>query len=100
MPIGDQDKNWAPHITCLHCTRTLEGKYIRALEENLLDYYIEHNDGTWKYLHDNAHSHCGNQVKQFLSKNLIEIMDSTLYSPDLNPIENAWCYIVSISIKN
>ena len=28
MPIGDQDKNWAPHVTCLHCTRTLEGKVL------------------------------------------------------------------------
>jgi len=24
-----------------------QDEYIQALEENLLDYYIEHNDGTW-----------------------------------------------------
>src|SRR6218665_3359506 len=26
MPVGDQDKSWAPHFTCEYCTKTLEGK--------------------------------------------------------------------------
>jgi hypothetical protein len=26
MPVGDKDKIWAPHFTCEHCKRTLEGK--------------------------------------------------------------------------
>lgn len=26
MPVGDQDKSWAPHFTCEYCKRTLEGK--------------------------------------------------------------------------
>jgi hypothetical protein len=26
MPVGDQDKPWAPHFTCEHCKKTLEGK--------------------------------------------------------------------------
>lgn len=25
MPVGDQDKRWAPHIICEYCCRTLEG---------------------------------------------------------------------------
>ena len=25
MPIGDQDKHWAPHVICEYCHRTLEG---------------------------------------------------------------------------
>ncbi|KAL7868718.1 hypothetical protein SRHO_G00101020 [Serrasalmus rhombeus] len=24
MPVGDQDKPWAPHFTCEHCKKTLE----------------------------------------------------------------------------
>src|SRR6218665_1799872 len=24
MPVGDQDKSWAPHFTCEYCTKTLE----------------------------------------------------------------------------
>ncbi|XP_076053500.1 uncharacterized protein LOC143032522 [Oratosquilla oratoria] len=27
MPVGDQDKLWAPHFTCELCKRTLEGWY-------------------------------------------------------------------------
>lgn len=26
MPVGDQDKSWAPHFACENCKRTLEGK--------------------------------------------------------------------------
>ena len=71
------------------CSLIMEqDEYIQTLEENLLDYYIEHNDGTWKFLHDNLPIHFGNRVKQFLSKNLIEIMDVPSYSPYLNTIEN------------
>ena len=25
MPVGDQDKRWAPHVTCDYCRHTLEG---------------------------------------------------------------------------
>ena len=25
MPVGDQDKRWAPHVICEYCHRTLEG---------------------------------------------------------------------------
>ncbi|XP_053960401.1 uncharacterized protein LOC128864672 [Anastrepha ludens] len=27
MPVGDQDKSWAPHFACENCKRTLEGWY-------------------------------------------------------------------------
>ncbi|XP_066451739.1 uncharacterized protein [Eleutherodactylus coqui] len=27
MPVGDQDKTWAPHFICENCKRTLEGWY-------------------------------------------------------------------------
>ncbi|XP_076359557.1 uncharacterized protein LOC143251981 isoform X2 [Tachypleus tridentatus] len=27
MPVRDQDKPWAPHVTCEHCRKTLEGWY-------------------------------------------------------------------------
>ncbi|KAM5145528.1 uncharacterized protein ACMZJ9_012878 [Mantella aurantiaca] len=27
MPVGDQDKSWAPHVTCEYCKKTLEGWY-------------------------------------------------------------------------
>ncbi|XP_076327901.1 uncharacterized protein LOC143234422 [Tachypleus tridentatus] len=27
MPVGDQDKPWAPHFTCEYCKKSLEGWY-------------------------------------------------------------------------
>ncbi|XP_053650631.1 uncharacterized protein [Cherax quadricarinatus] len=27
MPVGDQDKIWAPHVACEQCKKTLEGWY-------------------------------------------------------------------------
>lgn len=27
MPVGDQDKSWAPHVACANCKNTLEGWY-------------------------------------------------------------------------
>ncbi|KAM5148081.1 uncharacterized protein ACMZJ9_011741 [Mantella aurantiaca] len=27
MPVGDQDKSWAPHVICEYCKKTLEGWY-------------------------------------------------------------------------
>ncbi|XP_058858436.1 alpha-ketoglutarate-dependent dioxygenase alkB homolog 3 isoform X2 [Acipenser ruthenus] len=30
MPVGDQDKPWAPHFTCEHCKKTLEANSIMA----------------------------------------------------------------------
>jgi len=73
-----------------------QDEYIQALEANLLDYSIEHNDRTWKFHHDNAPIYCSNRVKQFLSRNLIEIMYFYSYSPDLNSIKNIWSSIVRI----
>ena len=26
MPVGDQDRTWAPHFACDYCKKTLEGK--------------------------------------------------------------------------
>jgi hypothetical protein len=31
MPVGDQDKTWAPHFTCQHCKVTLESKKFLLL---------------------------------------------------------------------
>lgn len=31
VPVGDQDRSWAPHFTCEHCKKTLEGKRAIAV---------------------------------------------------------------------
>ena len=94
--LNSRQQTISDHIRQLELVQKYSKWVPHHLKENLLDYYIEHNDRTWKFLHDNPHIYCGNRVKQFTSKNLIEIMDSPSYSPDLNPIENVWSYIVKI----
>ena len=37
IPIGDQNKKWAPHVSCGHCSKTLLGKI------NLSNIYIIYN---------------------------------------------------------
>ena len=65
-----------------------QDEHIIALEENLLEYYIDHNDGTLKFIHGNAPIHCSYPIKQFLEDNVIKPMNFPSYSPDLNLIEN------------
>ncbi len=33
VPVGDQDKTWAPHFACEHCKRTLEAKIVVSFQE-------------------------------------------------------------------
>ena len=41
MPVGDQDRTWAPHFACDYCKKTLEGKSCEysAIEFELLCVY-------------------------------------------------------------
>ena len=40
MPVGDQDKQWAPHVVCDYCRRTLEG-WLRG-EKRAMRFAISH----------------------------------------------------------
>ncbi len=35
VPVGDQDKIWAPHFACEHCKRTLEGKITQFFKSKI-----------------------------------------------------------------
>ena len=59
-----------------------QDEYIKALDENLLEYYIYHNKGTWRFLHDNSPINYGYGVKQS------KLWISLLAYNDRNPIEN------------
>ena len=41
MPVGDQDKPWAPHFTCEHCKKTLEGKMDNCCSEFYVTKFVK-----------------------------------------------------------
>ena len=45
-------------------------------------------------VHDNAPCHTAEVVKTKINELEIEVLDWPAYSPDLNPIENLWSYVV------
>src|SRR5690348_5438420 len=57
-------------------------RWIVVSPENMRD--------QWMFLQDNAPCHTGGIVKQWFQDNKIKTVRFPAYSPDLNPIENAW----------
>jgi hypothetical protein len=63
--------------------------YRQALEEGLLPLY----DGTREFQQDNSQLHNAGSTQTWLLHNAISWIDWPPYSPDLNPIENAWALL-------
>ncbi|KFA74189.1 hypothetical protein S40288_10380 [Stachybotrys chartarum IBT 40288] len=60
--------------------------YCDTLQEGLLLYV----DPTCLFQQDNASIHTSGMTSWWLQEHMIEYIDWPLFSPDLNPIENAW----------
>jgi transposase len=63
--------------------------YIEILEANLFSIW----EPGLEFMQDNAPIHSARKVKEWFEDNGIPVMEWPPYSPDLNPIENAWSKI-------
>ena len=65
-------------------------KYCSILKEGLIPYY-ESKD---IFQQDGAPCHTSRETKKFLKNNKIETIEWPSKSPDINPIENVWGWMV------
>uniref|UniRef100_H3GQV4 Tc1-like transposase DDE domain-containing protein n=1 Tax=Phytophthora ramorum TaxID=164328 RepID=H3GQV4_PHYRM len=87
---------WADGTTAL---ALLEGTqdshvYIYTLSEHLPPAAHRRFGTEFTFQQDNASIHSSKATKAFLNEHLEKIMKSPALSPDLNPIENIWGYLM------
>jgi transposase len=76
--------------------------YIKVLEDNLRNIW----ESGLEFMQDNAPIHSAQKVQDWLKNHEIPVMTWPPYSPDLNPIENAWnklkntIYTIDPELKN
>ena len=63
--------------------------YLEVLEDQVKGWFRQLGLG-YIFMQDNASIHTATKVKQWFTDHGIETTDWPPYSPDLNPIENAW----------
>ena len=74
--------------------RANSSKYISTLNNGLLPVAEELCGKNWILQQDNAPIHTSNETKIWLKSKNIDVLEWPPYSPDLNPMENLWGYLV------
>ena len=69
--------------------------YIEVLDARVMEYCTE----DLIFMHDNASIHTAKIVKEWFEDRAINTTDWPPFSPDLNPIENAWHAMKCLALK-
>jgi transposase len=69
-------------------------RYCALLEEHLLPQAATWYGGmSWEFQQDNAPCHKAARTMAFFQENSIDVLEWPPYTPDCNPIENAWALL-------
>ncbi|XP_076373123.1 uncharacterized protein LOC143257936 [Tachypleus tridentatus] len=88
MPVGDQDKPWAPYFTCEHCTRTLEGWYrgeTRAMKFAIPRIWrepIDHSRNCYFYMLSSSKRRAGNNASAIMYPDLPSPISPVPHCPE------------------
>jgi len=74
--------------------RVCSNKYITITEKYLKPFASQFHGIDFVYQQDNASIHVSQVSRRYFSKENIRLLPWPARSPDLNPIENLWGYIV------
>src|SRR6266487_50662 len=65
----------------------------------VLDAHVQYMNNDLVFMQDNASIHTAQKVKDWFGEQHVRTTDWPPYSPDLNPIENAWYAIKCLALK-